>query len=180
MPVVGVGAQIGSFLREVTLHPAADRGIKLGQVTDFQIRPRPAPGGIGASSAARFLGVLGQVTFGVERGGAAVPGRPDRLAVHVVRHVAGRENPGHGRGRAARLEQIALGVDGQFAGERLGVRLVPDGDEHAPHGQFALAARWRGFPAAPRASRRPRRSGTRRRGCSRPARSSGVRARGPS
>ena len=85
--------------------------------------------------------MLGQVPLGLQGRGAPVAGRPDRLPVDLVGHVAGHKNSRHlGRGSSG-FEQVTVFVHGQLALEGKRVRLVPDGHEDATYFQTAFRSR---------------------------------------
>ena len=79
---------VGDLLVHITFHAAAERGIKLRQITNLhEIANR------GSGFAIRKLGcVLAQVSFGFDRGGAARARRSNCLPIYSVGHVAGDEN----------------------------------------------------------------------------------------
>lgn len=76
--------------------------------------------------------------FGFDGGCAALAGGRDRLAIDVIGDVAGCEDAGDIRGRAAPLDQVSVFVGIERTAERCGVRFVPDGDEHAFQGELGL------------------------------------------
>src|SRR5580700_11188369 len=68
--------------------------------------------------------VLRQPPLRVDRGRTAAARRGDGLPVHVVDHVtAGEDALDRGSGGPALNLQVALGVDGELAGEQLAARL---------------------------------------------------------
>src|SRR4051794_13870330 len=89
---------------------------------------RALPGGGGG----RLRDALGlQPPLRVDRCLAAIGRGRDRLAVAVVVHVPGDEDAVDLRVRLVGHDQVALVVDVEPVFERVGVRLVTDGDEQA-------------------------------------------------
>eukprot|EP00035_Acanthoeca_spectabilis_P021849 m.440579 g.440579 ORF g.440579 m.440579 type:complete len:344 (+) comp18538_c0_seq1:1758-2789(+) len=74
--------------------------------------------------------VLAQPTLSVERSHGTRSCRRDRLAVHLVRHVARREDAVHGGVRRMRLHhQVPVFVHLQPTPDNVRIRLVPNGDK---------------------------------------------------
>src|SRR5581483_3705710 len=82
----------------------------------------------------------GEIAFGVDRRGAALARGGDRLAIDVVRAIAGDKNTANIRFRAALGNDKAILVHVDHALEELRVRDVPDGNEDARAWEQSLLA----------------------------------------
>src|SRR5580765_6887517 len=85
-----------------------------------------------------------QIFLRIERRHAAESRRSDGLAIDLVGDVARGEHAGYaGRGSAALdagLDHDVAVLHVELAGEDLGVRRMPDRDEHAVYGQVTRGA----------------------------------------
>ena len=145
MLIVRRALDIADLLVHIALHTAAERRIKLREITKLQtlilskIRSDKAPvSTLLWAHVSRFAeeSVYNPLRyFCLNRRRAARPGRRNRLFVDAISDIASDKDSGMLTLGQVPNDQITVGIRFQFAGKRLRVRIVSDCDKHTGHGQ---------------------------------------------